>query len=83
MFGFFQSFFPVFFFFHGERNSTGKVFLFATTVEFNSQNNCIKSFSFRRYKEKRLSLLAASWKIPFMVLRKILLNVKHFFPSVI
>ena len=35
------------------------LFFFATIVKLNSQNNCIKSFPFRRYKEKQISLLAA------------------------
>ena len=35
------------------------MFFFATTVKLNSQNNCIKSFPFRRYKKKQVSLLAA------------------------
>ena len=49
-------------FFHGNINSTEKVFFFATTVKLNSQNNCVKIFPIRRYKGKQLSLLATSWK---------------------
>ena len=49
---FFRVFFQVFF--DGNRNSTEKIFFFATTVKLNSQNNCITSFSFRWYKEKQV-----------------------------
>ena len=63
-------------FFHGNRNSTEKVFFFATTVKLNSQNNCVKNIPIRRYKEKLLRE-----KIPFLVLRKILLNAMDFLSS--
>ena len=61
LFGFFSEFFSGGFF-HGKRNSTKKMFFFATTVKLNSQNNCTKGFPFRRHKEKQVSLLAASRK---------------------
>ena len=80
LFGFFSEFFSGGFF-HGKRKSTKKMFFFATTVKPNSQNNCIKGFPFCRHKEKQVSLLAASRKIPCLVFRKIPLNVKHFFAS--
>ena len=77
---FFQSFFPGFLF-HGNRNSTEKVFFFATTVKLNSENNCIKSFPFHRYKEKQVSLLAAPRKDSIFGSQKNPIKCKPLFPQ--
>ena len=54
---------------------------FATTVKRNSQNNCIKSFLFRRYKEKQASLLAASRKYSIFDFQKNPIKCKSLFPQ--
>ena len=73
---FFQSFL-----FHGNRNSTEKMFFFATTVKLNSQNNRIKSFPFCRYKEKQVSLIAASRKNSIFCSQKNPNKYKALFPQ--
>ena len=67
-------------FFHGNRNSKEKVFFFATTVKVNRQNNCIKSFPFRRYNEKQVSLVVTSWKDSIFGSQKNPVKCKALFP---
>ena len=54
---------------------------FVTTVKLNSQNNCINSFPFRRYKEKQVSLLAASRKDSIFSSQKNPIKCKALFPQ--
>ena len=67
-------------FFHCNRNSIEKAFFYATTAKLNSKNNCIKSFLFADTTRSKSRCQLLRGKIPFLVLRKILLNVKHFSP---
>ena len=53
---------------------------FATTVKRNSQYNCIKNFPSRRYKEKQVSLLAASRKDSVFLSQKKPVKYKALFP---
>ena len=69
------------FFFHGNRNSTEKVLFFASIIKRNSQNNCVKSFPFHRYKQKKVSLLAASWKDSIFGFQKNSIKCKALFPQ--
>ena len=68
-------------FFHGNRNSTEKVFFFAIIVELNGQNNCIKSFTRSKYKEKQGTLLAASWKDSIISSQKNPIKCEALFPQ--
>ena len=80
LFGSFLKFFSGCFF-HGNRNSTEKVSFFPTTIKPNSQNNYTKSFPFRRYKEKQVSLLAASRKDSIFGSQKNPIKCKALFPQ--
>ena len=50
-------------------------------VKRNGQNNCIKSFPFSRYEEKRVHLLAASLKDSIFGSQKNLMKCKALFPQ--
>ena len=56
-----------------------KVVFLAALGKLNGQNNCIKSFSFSRYKEKQVSLLVALRKDSNLSSQKKKIKCKTFF----
>ena len=65
-------------FFPCNRNSTEMVLFFAAIVKLNGENSCIKSFFSPDLRRNKYVCYFLRRKVPFLVLRKILLNVKRF-----